>query len=125
MTNEEWVAQQMGAYSITGYAALAGFLQGLHDKVQVTTRPGDLAGVTVYGDGGLARFYGDNQVYWLETVDFSSKGAETDCIHVMPCGAALASNLMANLTLQEITDYIDRFNDGKNPDLTDYVDEVI
>ncbi len=110
-------------YCQLGTLALRGMSKKLFDSIEVSARSWSIPGVMVYGDGGMVKFYFDrNEVSWLEAVYFGKDG---EPIRAMPCAPELAGNILANLSLPEIVDYIDRFNAGKDPALTDYVEEVI
>lgn len=120
----EMSGEKLTTYAFVANSAMTGFLQGIHDEVTVTRTPGHLEGVHVFGDGGMVNFEDVDGTWFLRVVCFA-KDYPDDGVMAHPVEPDLASDLLANLTVAEIADWIFRANKGEDPKLTDYVEEVI
>ena len=117
MERGDWLS----ACAAVNSAAIAGFLQGLHEEVVVTKIPWHFSGVQVTGLDGTV-YFEENDGKWVLKVFCFAKSADA---MRMPVTLNQAIDMLANLTVAEIADWIERAKNGENPSLTDYVDEAI
>ncbi len=110
-------ADKRAALCTVGASAHIGLLQGLNDSVETNLMT---CMVAVHGESGSVFFSHDADCFKLEGLIFGN-----DAMRKLHLDTSLVADLVANLTPGEIVDYMDMALAGKNPQITDYVEEVL
>ena len=110
-------ADKRAALCTVGASAHIGLLQGLNDSVETNLMT---CMVAVHGESGSVFFSHDADCFKLEGLTFGN-----DTMRKLHLDTSLVADLVANLTPGEIVDYMDKALAGKNPQITDYVEEVL
>lgn len=98
-------------------AAAEGFARRLNDGANFTR-----IGVVIYGENMWIDFEDD---FTGRTLMKVRQKPEFDVRIELYIPTETAASLLRNLTVDEIEDYIRKVKDGENPEITDYVEEVV